>query len=513
MGKLPGEQHLHPLRTAALRPQRADPHPAAGDGHLYGGSRSHQNAYLHGHPANLHPYLDAIFHPLGLPIPGDAHPNHHADALRDSLPHGGAPFAHPHGWHDAPSQRHAYANQHGHLNANTGNRHAHANVYQHMDTHPQPNARPPADTYALKSGLAWLTGAVLLTMLACNLPLLFVPLAGKAPAARVVAAHGPLVTVPPDATATATPFRPQALTATLLPTALPTPTPEVTLSPGSGKAWGDYPGPIVWPAVEISPPAGLLPQPEGQINIVLLGSDQRPYEGGFRTDTIILLTIDPARQSVHLTSFPRDLYVYIPGWTVQRINTAMAWGGFDALAQTFEYNFGVRPDHYVRINLFTFQNVVDSLGGIDVQVAVPLSDHRDGYGMYSVPAGVVHMDGETALWYVRSRYTTSDFDRTRRQQEVLEAVFYRLLSLNAIQRAPELFAMYQQNVFTDLTLADIQPLLPLAKAVGQSGNIQSYYIGPQQVIPYTVPTSGAQVLLPVREAVLAVMRQALNSIP
>ena len=504
MGKLPGKQHLHPRRTTPLRPQRPHPYPSAAHGYLYGGSRAHEYPYPYNDSAN--PHLDAPRH-LNR-FPGDARADLHAHAFRNNLPDGRNAHA-DRGSHNAPAHLHT----HGHPNANAGNRHPRADVNQHMDSHPKPNPRHPANAHALTRWLAWLAGAALLTTVACNLPLLFVPLAGGGPAARVVAARGPLVTVPPDATATPTPFRPQALTATLLPTPLPSPTPDVTLSPGSGKAWGDYPGPIVWPAVEIPPPAGLLPQPEGQINILLLGSDQRPYEGGFRTDTIVLLTIDPARQSAHLTSFPRDLYVYIPGWTVQRINTALAWGGFDALAQTFEYNFGVRPDHYVRINLFTFQSVVDSLGGIDVQVAVPLSDHRDGYGTYSVPAGLVHMDGETALWYVRSRYTSSDFDRTRRQQEVLEAIFYRLLSLNAIQRAPELFALYQNNVFTDLALADIQPLLPLAKAVGQSGNIQSYYIGPQQVIPYTVPTNGAQVLLPIREAVLEVMRQALNSVP
>ncbi|GAB4536003.1 MAG: hypothetical protein Fur0018_26520 [Anaerolineales bacterium] len=380
-----------------------------------------------------------------------------------------------------------------------------------MDTHTYPDPVPAAHAYAVKIG--WLL-VVSLALLGCSLPLLFAPL-GTAinPAAQDIAAHGPLMTVPVDATPTATPFRPLALTATLLPTALPSPTPETPLISENRKVWGEYSGPIVWPSVEIPPPSGVLPHPEGQVNILILGSDQRPYEGGFRTDTIILLTVDPVQQTVHLTSFPRDLYVYIPGWTMQRINTALAWGGFDALAQTFEYNFGVRPDHYVRINLFAFQNVVDSLGGIDVYVAVPLSDHRDGHGTYSVPAGLVHMDGETALWYVRSRYTSSDFDRTRRQQEVLQAVFYRLLSLNGIQRAPELFALYQQNVFTDLSLADIQALLPTAKAVGESGDIQSFYIGPQQVTPYTVPASGAQVLLPIREAVLDVMRQALNSVP
>ncbi|NIR66240.1 MAG: LytR family transcriptional regulator, partial [candidate division Zixibacteria bacterium] len=72
---------------------------------------------------------------------------------------------------------------------------------------------------------------------------------------------------------------------------------------------------------------------------------------------------------------------------------------------------------------------IDSLGGIDVEAQYTLTDHRDGYGTFTVYAGTTHMDGDTALWYVRSRKTSSDFDRARRQQEVLKAIFLRLLSL------------------------------------------------------------------------------------
>jgi len=276
------------------------------------------------------------------------------------------------------------------------------------------------------------------------------------------------------------------------------------------KSWEDYPGPMLWPDIEVPPPTGILSQPAGQVNILLLGSDERPNEGGLRTDTILLATLNPAAGTAHLTAFPRDLYVYIPGWTVQRINTAYGWGGFEALALTFEYNFGVRPDHYVMINFRSFEQVIDSLGGIDVNVAVTLTDHRDGYGNYTVPAGLVHMDGETALWYVRARYTTSDFDRGRRQQEVLQAIFDRSMSLNALQSAPELYEIYRQNVVTDMTFEQIAPLLPLAAQVGSGANVQRYAIGPAQVMDW-VNYSGAQVLLPIPEAVLEVMKQALNS--
>ncbi len=350
-----------------------------------------------------------------------------------------------------------------------------------------------------------------LMALACVLPGVIAPVSSG----PVGSSGIPLmVLAPPGSTATATPFQPLPPTPTYLPTSFPTPTifptPTLGISSGATKTWSDYPGPTVWPDITIPPPMGILSQPEGQVNILLLGSDQRPYEGGFRTDTIILVTLSPAQGITNMTSFPRDLYVYIPGWTVQRINTAFGYGGFAALAQTFEYNFGVLPDNYVLINFWSFANAIDSLGGLEVDVGQNLCDHRDSYGTYCVYAGRQRMDGETALWYVRSRYTSSDFDRGRRQQEIVKAGFEKLISLDAISRAPELFEIYRSNVTTDLTFEAVSPLLPLAVQLTENPSINHYFIGPQQVVNW-VNYSGAQVLLPIREAVLEVMRQALNS--
>jgi anionic cell wall polymer biosynthesis LytR-Cps2A-Psr (LCP) family protein len=152
---------------------------------------------------------------------------------------------------------------------------------------------------------------------------------------------------------------------------------------------------------------------------------------------------------------------------------------------------------------------IDSLGGIDVYAAQTLTDHRDGHGYYTISPGVNHMDGETALWYARARYTTSDFDRGRRQQEVIMALFKRLLSLNAIEKAPELYDIYAQNVTTDLSFHEIAPLLPLAAQLSDTSRIQQYYIGPAQVTSWTTP-GGAQVLLPNTSAINAVLWQALS---
>jgi LCP family protein required for cell wall assembly len=328
-----------------------------------------------------------------------------------------------------------------------------------------------------------------------------------------------LLVAPPGSTSTPTPFQPNpptptylqssmGITATLI-TAQGTPAPEILDATEEAPPWGNYAGPSVWPDVDIPTPVGVLPHPDSQVNILLLGSDQRPNDGGFRTDTIQLLTINPEEGTVKLTAFPRDLYVYIPGYTVQRINTAMGWGGFNALAETMEYNFGVKPDYYVLINFWSFKDVVDSIGGITVNAGRDLCDQRNAMGQFCVYRGLTWMDGETALWYVRSRYSTSDLDRGRRQQEVLEAIFDKLMSLDSIKRAPDLFEIYKQNVTTNLDFNAISSLIPVASNLVNSQPVERHAIGEDQVYNWVTP-SGAMVLVPIREAVLDVMRQAIS---
>ena len=262
--------------------------------------------------------------------------------------------------------------------------------------------------------------------------------------------------------------------------------------------------------IAIPAPLGSLPQPEGQVNILLMGSDKRPNDGGFRTDVVLLLTLNPEGNRVSLTSFPRDLYVYEPGWRMDRINNAQQRGGFTMMADTLDYNFGVRPDHYVLVNFDGFTQLIDALGGITVNVGQPLTDEREGPGNFSVPAGNVTMDGATALWYVRSRGNSNDFLRNQRQQEVITAIFFRLISLDAISKAAQLYEQYKQVVTTDIGVADILPFLPLAATISGNGEIHRYAIGSSEVDPYTT-SSGGSVLVPKRDAVRAVMVQALSS--
>ena len=301
---------------------------------------------------------------------------------------------------------------------------------------------------------------------------------------------GPTPTVP---VSTAYPFKPM----------------RYQIVPDQSRSWSDYPGPSIWPDLAAPGPVGILAHPEDQINILLLGSDQRPGDGGFRTDTIQLLTINPAAGTVKLTAFPRDLYVYIPGYTMQRINTAFGWGGFDALAETMEYNFGVRPDYYVLANFAAFVDGVNSIGGIFVDVGRDFCDHMDDFDTFCVSQSTYWMNGRIALWYVRARYTTSDLDRGRRQQEVLEAVFNRLININGLYRVPELYDIYKENVTTNIDLNLIIQLLPIAAHLADSVEIGNYAIGRDQVYDW-INYSGAMVLVPLREPVLQVMRQAIS---
>jgi LCP family protein required for cell wall assembly len=355
---------------------------------------------------------------------------------------------------------------------------------------------------------------IVLVVVACNLPGQF-----YAPQASISGRHDYLLVAPPGSTPTPTPFQPIPPTPMYLPTTVP-PEPTATAEPPAsveemkftsdeGRSWEDYPGPSVWPDIDVPAPVGILSHPDGQVNILLLGSDQRPDDGGFRTDTIQLLTINPQEGTVKLTAFPRDLYVYIPGYTVQRINTAMGWGGFEALAATMEYNFGVKPEYYVLINFWSFKDVIDSIGGITVKIGQDMCDQRDAFGWYCVSQGTMWMDGESALWYVRSRYSTSDLDRGRRQQEVLEAVFDQLLNLDGLSRAPELYDIYKQNVTTNLDFDFLSGLLPIAHNLAESRDIVRYSIGERQVYNWT-NTYGAMVLIPIHESVLEVMRQVIS---
>lgn len=317
-----------------------------------------------------------------------------------------------------------------------------------------------------------------------------------------------LVTADPASTATPTPFQPMG----------PTATPAATEKPGPTKTSTNTAEPteeIIGNPSMPTPIRITQPMPDGQFNMLVLGSDYRP-NSGYRTDVIMLVSINTKKGTVSVISFPRDLYVYIPGWMTQRINTAQPHGGFEMMQDTFEYNFGIRPTHYVMTNFQGFIGIVDSLGGINVNVGQYLSDTCDlpwGSGGYcSVSPGVRTMDGKTALWYVRSRYSSSDFDRLRRAQEVLYGIFSKLMSLDAVTRLPDLYTKYKSSVETNMGLDDIAPLLPVAsQVISEPDRIRRFAITPKEATNFRTET-GAAVLIPNYEAIQAILQEAIFSL-
>lgn len=290
--------------------------------------------------------------------------------------------------------------------------------------------------------------------------------------------------------ATPTPFQPNSYaniledgTIEMLPQPIHTPTPVPT-----------------FPAADM---------PTNQFNILLLGVDDFG-ENNFRTDVIMLLSINPAHKSASLISFPRDLYVTIPGYYSNRINTAWTFGGWPLLQDTFEVNFGIRPERYMMVNFNGFVDVIESLGGIDVEVTAELQDNCfiSPTGWCTISPGMMHMDGQTALWYSRSRLTTSDFDRNRRAQEVVKAGFKKAMNLNMIFKAPEFYRFYRDYVDTNVQLAEIVPLLPMASTLAKTDNINHYAVTTDMVTNF-ITAEGAMVLWPNFDAIRGMLAEAL----
>jgi polyisoprenyl-teichoic acid--peptidoglycan teichoic acid transferase len=216
------------------------------------------------------------------------------------------------------------------------------------------------------------------------------------------------------------------------------------------------------------------------VNILLLGIDEREGESGpWRTDTMILVSIDPVNNSAAMLSIPRDLWTTIPGYGESRINTAHYTGdlrnypgGGPALAKrTVWYALGVPVHYYVRIDFTGFEQIVDAIGGLTVDVPEPIYDTKyptADYGIKTIhiPAGVQHMDGPTALQYARTRHGASDFARMERQQQLLLAARDKAISLDIpLVRIPVILDLVGTSVSTDLTLEDMFLLAEAARNV------------------------------------------------
>ena len=291
----------------------------------------------------------------------------------------------------------------------------------------------------------------------------------------------------------------------------PNQTPSASITSIPSPVWGDFATPSRPSSTEIPPPMPEIVFGSGAYNALLLGTDERPGTGGFRTDAIMIVSINPDTDFVTMLSVPRDLYVYIPGYRMNRINTAMVVGGFKMLSDTILYNFGIPLDGWARVEFTGFVSAIDTLGGLSVQSTAYVRDECRG-DIHTYQAGQTYeMDGTEALCYVRMRKSGGDFDRMRRQQEVVRAIFSKVLSIDGLSHIPQLYNQFFTMLIMDIDVLDLIPLVPTAAQIGSDpSRIQQYRVDRDLVELWRTP-GGGSVLLPKRAEIQQMLMDAFGS--
>jgi LCP family protein required for cell wall assembly len=227
-------------------------------------------------------------------------------------------------------------------------------------------------------------------------------------------------------------------------------------------------------------------------NILLLGIDSRDNTKLGRSDTLILFTTNPSQPYVGILSIPRDLWVEIPGYGDERINTANFFAeahnpgtGPSLAMETIIHNFGINVAYYIRINMVGFLDIIDALGGIDVQLPISSAGYAKGHH---------HLNSEQVLAFVRDREITDDFYRMKRGQIILKALISRMLNPTSWLKLPETIRLLVNNVETNLPVWCWPKLASTILRVGPK-NIDSRTIERDMVDPY-ITEEGAHVLIP-----------------
>jgi LCP family protein required for cell wall assembly len=284
-------------------------------------------------------------------------------------------------------------------------------------------------------------------------------------------------------------------------TTSPSTTPTLTVWP---KHTRTYPGPVETPVTPIPDPLQGVSIHDEMESIVLLGLDEDfPYTG--RSEAMHLILYNRRTAMASVISIPPDLVVYIPGYTMQRINTAYSMGGITMVKDTLEYNLGIYPDHYMVVQYSDFSRLVDGVAGIDVVVIDDLTDPCE------LPPGKTHMNGVQAFCYSIYRRGEDDIDRNRRQLQVMRAFFLRMIVDAQIARLPVIHAEFQDRIQTDLTLTDILTDVPLAIMLADPKRVGYFQISWDEVTQWIMPgRAKTLVFLPKRDSLLVLIQAAVD---
>ena len=218
---------------------------------------------------------------------------------------------------------------------------------------------------------------------------------------------------------------------------------------------------------------------EGVTNILLIGNDSRENGEDGRSDAMILLSISNKTKKIYMTSLLRDMYVEIPGHKDNRLNAAYSYGGAELLMATIEKNFDIHISRYVLVNFEAFANLVDAVGGVDLELTGKEVEYVNGYLVeYNIllgrpegtdyfddlSGGMVHLNGPQALAYCRNRYIGTDFGRTERQRKVLTEVIHKLPK-GVLMNPKGLIDGLMPNLTTNLTQAECYRLSLMAPKI------------------------------------------------
>ena len=218
----------------------------------------------------------------------------------------------------------------------------------------------------------------------------------------------------------------------------------------------------------------VLPTIKRGMSLMLMGVDERKDDVG-RSDTLMFLNF--SRDKVSLLSIPRDTRVYIERRGYEKINAAYAIGGEDLARQTVEDFLGVSVDRYVKIDTHAFPKIIDELGGVDIyverdmQYEDPWDD--DGGLVIDLKQGYQHLDGKSAVEFVRFRDSEGDAGRVRRQQAFMKALAEKITEPEIILKLPQILSVAVDAVETDLSLSEMLALAGTLKSAESEGNIQT----------------------------------------
>lgn len=233
----------------------------------------------------------------------------------------------------------------------------------------------------------------------------------------------------------------------------------------------------------------------GRWDVLILGiRGKDDPEGGLLSDSILILSLEQKNKKLSLVSLPRDIFIEFPGIIAGKINEVYERGWqqnntFSFSKNVFSRLSGVYIDQIIVFDFKAFAEIVNVLGGIEIELVQPFTEKNQWGHEFYLPAGKNQLDGDTALYYVRSRYSTSDFDRARRQQEIIMAIKAKAVSLDWLKspwRLADLLNGLNQNISTDFNIFDTKKILDLFTALNSASALETKILSLDNILEQTI---------------------------